>query len=203
VDICRLLCAGKAHGFTNALDKVGLHIQGGDTFKAIWDSRFRTLAAAPIKRVSIVDRFAMGQHMVCPQAQLSGLERFLRLLDADADGSRHVTIFSAWTSDLHDRTLYDLECEIRLIAQRLPAKNVKGIKLNMLPNPVFGDLSHDRFVRFNNYVWELGIGLKIFEGAFAAERSSASFKTGASVNGYRQVENDLVGHPNTRTVEIR
>lgn len=203
MDICRLLAANQATQFNEALARSGIHIESGDTFQAIWDLRFKSLAVAPIKRISIVDRYGIAQHIACPQTRLSGLERFLRLLDTSATGTRHVTLFSAWTAELYGKTIPDIEADIRLICSRLPTKNIKRIRLHMVPNAGFRDDGHDRFVRFEDYVWDIGLGLEVFEGAFAAKRSSASFKTGHSVAGYKQVEQDLAGHVDTKTAEVK
>ncbi len=206
VSVCRLLAAGQAKAFQAATALAGAHIEVGDTFQATWDARFSALAKAPIKLVSIVDRYAIGQHIACPQSKLSGLERFLRLLDNDATGQRHMTIYSAWTADLsgdNRKTIDDIEAELRVVFGRLTRKNVKRIKVFMVPNSGFRDDGHDRFVRFGDYVWDIGLGLEVFDGAFSAKRSSASFKSGIAAGGYKGVEQDLAGNGDTKSKEIR
>ncbi|MCZ2135734.1 MAG: hypothetical protein LC098_09970 [Burkholderiales bacterium] len=206
VSVCRLLAAGQANAFQAATMLAGKHIEAGDTFQATWDARFKALAKAPIKLVSIVDRYAIGQHMACPQTRLSGLERFLRLLDKDATGHRHVTIYSAWTADLsgtNRKTIDDIEAELRDVFGRLSRKNIKRIKVFMVPNTCFRDDGHDRFVRFGDYVWDIGLGLEVFDGAYSAKRSSAGFKTGTAISGYKSVEQDLAGNGDTKSREIR
>lgn len=206
VSVCRLLAGGQAQAFQAATSLAGAHIEAGETFQATWDTRFRALANAPIKLVSIVDRYAIGQHMNCPQARLSGLERFLRLVDSAATGHRHITIYSAWTADLsgeNRKTIDDIEAEQRLILGRLARKNIKRIKVLMVPNTAFRDDGHDRFVRFGDYVWDLGLGLEVFEGPFSTKRSSAGFKSGTAVGGYKTVEQDLAGNRDTKSREIR
>lgn len=206
VSVCRLIAAGHAQAFQTATALAGAHIEAGDTFQAIWDLRFKALANAPIKLVSIVDRYAIGQHIACPQTKLSGLERYLRLLDNDATGDRHVTIYSAWTADLsgeNGKTIEDIETELRQVFSRLPRKNIKRIKVFMVPNTGFRDDGHDRFIRFGIYVWDVGLGLEVFDGAFSAKRSSASFKTGTAVDGYKVVEQALAGNSGTKSMEIR
>lgn len=203
VSICRLLAAREANAFQAATTLAGKHIEAGDTFQEIWDTRFKALASAPIKLVSVVDRYAI-QHMVCPQTRLSGLERFLRLLDNDATGHRHVTIYSAWTAALSRKTIDDIETELRAVFDKLPSKNIKRIKVFMVPNPVFCEDGHDRFVRFGDFfVWDIGLGLEVFEGPFSARRSSAGFKSGMAIGGYKSVEQDLAGNDKTKFKEIR
>lgn len=203
IDICRLLAANQASQFKAALALAGKHIEAGDTFQATWDLRFKTLARAPIKKITIVDRYAITKHHEPNGGTgLSGLERFLKLLDRDANGARYITLFSAWTAELQDKKLADVEADIRLILARLPVRNIKRIKLHMVPNTGFRDDGHDRFVRFDHYVWDIGLGLEVFDGAYAAKRSSGSFKSGLLSEGYKQVEQDLAVNPKTKAVEI-
>lgn len=206
ISICRVLAANQAQFFQDAIALSGTHIEIGDTFQETWDRRFSALAKAPIKLINIVDRYAIGQHMICPQTKRSGLERFIVLLDANASGPRHVTIYSAWTSELsgeNRKTIDDIEAEMSLIFRRLPQKNVRRIKVCMAPNVSFRDDGHDRFFRFGKYVWDVGLGLKVFDGAYATERSSAGFKTGLSVAGYKQVEDDIARNAALKTCEIK
>lgn len=202
VDICRFVAVNQATQFKNALVQAGVHIEPGDTFQKIWDSRFKTLALAPIKRVSIVDRYAIEQHVFCPQTKLSGLERFLRLLDKNSNGKRYVTLYSAWTPELKEKTFNDVEEDIKLIIKKLPTNNIKHIKLYMVPNSGFRDGAHDRFIRFENFVWDIGGGLEVFEGAFAAKRSQAAFKTGEVTANYEKVEKELKAHPKAQYREL-
>lgn len=206
VSVCRLLAAGQAQPFQAATTLAGAHIETGDKFQVTWDARFKALAKAPIKLVSIVDRYAIGQHLAHTQDQLSGLERFLRLLDSDAAGQRHVTIYSAWTADIsgaNRKSIDDIETELRAVFGRLPCKSIKRIKVLMVPNTGFRDDGHDRFIRFGDYVWDIGIGLEVLDGAYSAKRSSAGFKSGTAVRGYKVVEQDLAGNVETKSREIR
>jgi hypothetical protein len=144
--------------------------------------------------------------MACPQTRLSGLERFLRLLDSDATGQRHVTIYSAWTADLsgeNRKTIEDIENELRIVFGRLSSGNIKRIKVVMVPNTGFRDDGHDRFIRFGDYVWDIGLGLEVLDGAYSTKRSSAGFKSGIAIGGYKAVEQDLAGNPDTKSREIR
>ncbi len=206
VSVCRLLVAGQAKAFQAATALAGTHIEAGDTFQVTWDARFKALAKAPIKLVSIVDRYAIGQHVACPQTRLSGLERFLRLLDTDATGQRYVTIYSAWTADLsgeNRKSIDDIEAELRVVFGRLPCRNIRRIKVLMVPNTGFRDDGHDRFIRFGDYVWDIGLGVEVLDGAYSAKRSSAGFKSGVAIGGYKGVERDLAGNIDTKSREIR
>ncbi len=204
LEICRILAAAQAKTFNRALAIAGQHIPAGQTFSELWNIRFELLAKAPIKQVAIVDRYAVSQHYDCPQDKLSGLERFFRLLDSDASGSRYVTLYSAWTPELNQKniSLKDVQTEVNTILGHLPRHAMKRVKIYMLPNSVFGHLHHDRFIRFGEYVWDIGLGLKVFEGAFSAERSTASLKVGFQVSTYKEAEEILSTDRAVRVVEI-
>lgn len=206
LEICRFVAAPHAKAFTNAGGLCGQHIHAGVPYADLWKARFAALARAPIKTVVVLDRYCVSQHYECPQHHLSGLERFLRLLDGEASGNRYVTIFSAWTAELNQRqprvTLEMIAEEVRAVCARLPRNQVRRVRLVMMPNPVFGDLHHDRFIRFGEYVWDLGIGIKVFEGPGVAETSTASFKSCLLIPSYRAAESELEQHAQARCIEV-
>ncbi len=201
MEVCRILSAAHAKTFQDAVAKSTTHIEPKETFRDIWTHRFKSLACAPIKNIAIVDRYAIEQLFNPPHQQLSGLDRFLRLLDADASGIRHVTLYSSWAKLKREIGKVGINDELRLVMDRLPRKNIKLLKVVMLPDKVFRDVSHDRFIRFDNYVWDIGIGLKVFGGAFAAERSQAAFKTGEATDSYKKIENELTYHPKAQPID--
>jgi len=191
VDICRLIASDKARQFITALKMADGHIEPGSTFQNTWDLRFKKFAFADIKRISIVDRYALSNHILHDQGQLSGLERFLRLLDEDAKGKRYITLFSANEKKLQARSIVNIKSNMQTLLNRLPEKNIKKIKVFLLPNYHFGKMSHDRFVRFGKYVWDLGVGLDVFDGGLSKTRSAATLKSWESVKSYENVENEL------------
>lgn len=195
VVVCRLQSGRHSSVVRDAEALSGAFIKPGTPYREIWDQRFRALAIAQtphLKHVSIVDRYAMEQHFHCPQAHLSGLNRFLRELDQDAMAPRYVSIYSAWTQKLGKENASDVEAEMRELVGRLPSGALKRLTVYMVPNSAFGEVSHDRFVRFGRYVWELGLGLRVLEGPVARERSSASFKVTDGI--HQKVESELSAH---------
>lgn len=193
--LCRLQTVQQA-GVVQARFSVShRNIETGERYQDIWSSRFRSLASAPsplLKRITIVDRYAIERHFrPRPQDQLSGLERFLRLLDEDAGGPRYVTLYSAWTSAIADRHARDVETEMDEALRKLRDKNLKRLTIHMVPNAVFGEIARDRYVRFHRYVWELGHGLDIFEGPAASHSCQASFKSDS--RSHSRIEEQL-GH---------
>jgi hypothetical protein len=113
--VSRLIAANNATVIKEALHASQSPIKAGERYQEIWNTRFRSISSSPspnLKKVSIVDRYAVEKHFRCPEDRLSGLERFLRLLDGDAGGTRYVTLYSAWTADLGNRNSKDVETEM-------------------------------------------------------------------------------------------
>jgi len=205
IEICRISAVEHAKTFEDAIEnKSNNHIKPKEKYTDIWKQRFKSLACAPIKHIVIVDRYSIGQLFNPPPQQLSGLDRFLRLLDMDASGLRHITLYSSWADLSREIRMPQIEENLNLIMSKLQNKKINSFKVIMLPNGAFGRLSHDRFIRFgNNFVWEIGIGLKIFEGPFTPQRSSATFKTGSVVKEFIDIEDELKKNPEAQYRQIQ
>lgn len=202
IEVCRVHAADRSTTVARARHFSGIHIEPGESYRDIWESRFRYLAEAPIKRIAVVDRYAVSRHIECPQHMLSGLERFLRLLDETSDGTKHVTVYAGWTEALRDKAIGDVAPELTAVVGRLPHRRVRLDKLFMASNSHFGDVAHDRFVRFGDYAWDIGVGISVLEGPACSERSSASFKTRNHIEGYKNVEDELAKHKDTKKWEF-
>lgn len=190
VYICRIFAANQARLFKKAKDLAQDRIYGKNISKDVWNSRFSILAKAPIKIISIVDRYALQNHMNAPQHILSGLEQFLRLLDDEATGDRYLTVYSAMPEKI---TLDDIETAMRTICMRLKKKNIKELKVHLPKGADFPKKGHDRFIRFENYVWEIGLGLEVFDDSRKHD-TNATFKTvilDKKVKVYSEVEQEL------------
>ena len=72
INVCRLQTANQAKLFQEAMRLSGTHIEAVDTYQQIWDSRFKHLAIAPIKQVSVVVSDAIPKQSLCPQARRYG-----------------------------------------------------------------------------------------------------------------------------------
>lgn len=190
VEICRFKAASRARSFDIARELSGKRIRIGETYAEIWASRFRGLAKAPITKITIVDRYALEQQFKCPQTKLSGIHRFLRELDRDAAGNRYVTLYSSRTKHFPDcaKAQEGVAAELQKIISRLPKKRIKRVIVYLAPDHEFGRLEHGRYVRFNDYIWEIDGGLEVLEGATCERASNATFKTGEFVQGYRDDE---------------
>lgn len=157
-------------------------VERGESWKKIWEERFEILIEAPgLVYVNVVDRYALAGLWSAPQSRLSGLERFLKLVKDSAKEKRYVKIFSAITRDMGPLALSEIEDELRKRCSYLSGGRLKKIDFYLLSDGEFGNISHDRFVRFGGkagagYVWDLGCGLEIFEAETAYRRSHARFE---------------------------
>jgi len=100
----------------------------------------------------------------------------------------------------------DVFQEVRDVLSRLPHGGLKKLNLYMVPNDVFAREAHGRYVRFAGtkfpgFVWDLDIGLRVFEGAGARERCKATF--GVSDGAHRRVESELQERSKADWTEIR
>jgi hypothetical protein len=200
VEVCRLHAAPVCERFQEAKGLAGRPINLKDAHQSVWDMRFAGLVSAPIKSVVVVDRYAVSRAFELGRE--SGLERLLLRIDATARSPKYVTVFSAWTNTLKGISLADIVRGMEDEWERL--RYVEQLTIWMSHSDVFGRLSHDRYIRFGQFhVWDVGLGLKIFEGPEVGERSSATFKAGSVVaEEYRIVENQLRQSKGVKTEKL-
>jgi len=122
----------------------------------IWAERFESIASMA-KNITIVDRYALSYR------ERNGLETFLVLLDGAARKA-NVTIFSAYGSRKEDVSRPDAISRLEAMSERLSRGGVGSLKLHLAPARAFGGAAHDRFVKFDHLVVEIGSGMAIFEG---------------------------------------
>ena len=180
-NICRLQAANRASAFQTAAKLAKLEIRQGETYEEIWNGRIRPLAQAQIKTVCVVDRYAVTRHFRCEKHVLSGVERFIRLLESTATSARYLTIYSAWTEEIGDMKMDDVVDEFREVFRRNAGDKIKEIKIVMIGNTEFGAESHGRFIRFGDYAWVIDTGLDVFEGPRAKAVSDSFLVSGDEV----------------------
>ncbi len=118
-------------------------------------------------------------------------------------GPRYLTLFSAFANECRQTRLPEIEESLRLILQKLSERNVNRLRLVMAPNFLFGQGAHDRFIRFGDYIWDLGLGLEIFEGPCSSGRCSATFKARMWEDDYREIEREIESHSKAVVRTIR
>ena len=203
--ICRLQSGRRA---SVVLEAEALSVRGisaNDGYQDIWDARFRSLAAtrsSEFKQVTIVDRYAMERHLnPRDRHQLSGLQRFLYLLDADAGEPRRVTLFSAWSPGLRDTRPEDVQAAIDEIMDRRPRQMIDQMTIFMVGNRDYGEVTADRYVRLGHHVWEFGHGLEVFEAGAARQWSTATFKR--KDQAHQCIEDELRRRVKPRSIKVK
>ncbi|MGD0962014.1 MAG: hypothetical protein ABSB19_19570 [Methylomonas sp.] len=117
----------------------------------------------------------------------SGLLNFLTRLAAAAGGLKHVTVYSAEIP----LAAADIETELQAVCDALPNRSIDTLSLNIIPDPVFAIAAPDSFIRFENYVWDIGCGLRLFSYPETHALTLCGFKGGAVIEAYRRIERHL------------
>ncbi len=176
-------------------------IDQGERAADIWEQRFSGLAKSRIKIVTIADRYALAHFFARSHGKACGLEKFILLLGRNSQHvGRSLTIYSAWTGDLlfdnqkkpldKRDVLRKLESELRQFLKDIQISNLK-IDVYLAPDSDFGDEQHDRHIRFDKYVWDIGTGVEIFEEPCAPRKTRTSFGDCFARDGYTKYELNL------------
>lgn len=201
--ICRLHTANRATEFLAAAKLAKSEIRKGETYDEIWNSRIKPLAQAPVKHVSVVDRYAVMRHFQCKSHVLSGIERFIRLLESTATGPRYLTIYSAWTEEIRSLSIEDINREFRYIINKNVRQHIGEINIIMVGNAEFGQESHGRFVRFDDHAWVIDVGIEVFEGPCAKVRSDSFFISGGEVREKKEREFALKACSTAKSTRVK
>ena len=133
----------------------------------LWKKRF-ALPASLAKNITIVDRFALADG-----EGINGLEAFLILLDG-VGSKTNITIFSSFGDQKLSLSEIDAQNRMAFIRQRMARGGVDEIKLFLTDSRSFGRVEHDRFLRFDHLVFEIGSGMAIFNGRQSKQSTFSS-----------------------------
>ena len=165
------------------------HIEIGEERGVMWEARFHPLAAVSGPKIAVVDRFCLKRHTedfdCSPE---SGLGNFLALLDKSLQSPKEVHLYCEWPEDA--RILEVQKSKIVELMKKLSTKNFSMIKLILAGKRVFSTLAHDRFIKFDRCVWDIGSGLDIFENEICEKFTAMSFKSPAP-DSYSRVLSNL------------
>lgn len=144
---------------------------GGIAVQKLWKERF-ALPAALARNITIVDRYTL--------VNKDGIEAFLVLLDG-AGKKTNVTIYSSYGDDKLKLSEHEAQDQVVNIRKRLARGGVGDIKLFLTDSRCFGRVEHDRFVKFDHLVVEIGSGMAVFEqrakpSTFSAKTEQAGHK---------------------------
>jgi hypothetical protein len=133
----------------------------------LWKERF-ALPSSMTRNITIVDRYALTDGEA-----VNGLEAFLILLDGAAR-KVNVTVFSSYGDE--SRCLAETEAQDRVVGirSRLARGGVGDISLFLTESRNFGRIEHDRFLKFDHLVFEIGSGMAVFNGKYAKQSTFSS-----------------------------
>ena len=126
--------------------------------KDLWQERFQPFAEHS-KDVVIVDQY------VVYDSAIEGLFRLLRLLAQSATGC-DVTIYSTVPGERErEEELRSIEKKLTDESDRLKREGrpgIKSIQIRLFPAHRFSTYAHDRHLRFDNNVFHIGRGIRVF-----------------------------------------
>lgn len=138
-------------------------IAGAANINTVWSERFKTLAKHS-KRITICDRFAFKRILddVARGAHTS-IKNLLDFLVSES-GDYYLTIFSDG-GKLDSQQKIEIENYFNGLFKPATGYSARVKRLTLISNEkkVFRKFSHDRYIRFDDYVCALGNGMTIFE----------------------------------------
>lgn len=156
------------------------------------------------QHVAVIDRYAIANFCTSLGSGESGLQRFIAQLARDALGPKYVKIFSAWDSEtLRGENIRTLRDKLSELARNVTVGTIREMELVMVPSNAFGNASHDRYIRFSDHAWELGVGLQIFEGVVTPRASTATLKCCLEYPEFGKKELALRQARGAKTIQIR
>jgi hypothetical protein len=160
VEWCRYDCADRAFHFLQAREESHRGIQAGEDVQLTWERKFKQLVARA-RHVVLVDRYALEGHLATGRTPPSGLERLLRELDALPE-SVTLTLYTQTRAN-HSRALAQL-------AAKLEVGGLREWRVRLVPEEAFVRHAHDRHLRIDRSVIQLGKGIEVLAGTqvFAA-----------------------------------
>jgi len=147
----------------------------------LWKERFARPAAL-VRNITIVDRYALADG-----ESINGLEAFFVLLDGSAKKT-NVTLFSSFGDERMNLSEDQAQNRMVAIRMRLARGGVEDIRLFLTDSRNFGRTEHDRFIKFDHLVFEIGAGMAVFNGRQAKQ---STFSAKLEQDGHRKTLKNL------------
>ena len=176
IEVARFDFADRAKAFREAEDVGGQSIEGNCKVANLWNERFGTLASYSSNLI-IVD-----QHALKDGNSINGLEHLLILLDGSARRCAvHLYCSYGYDASGNPERLEDLAEKLRAIRSKLSRGGVPRSEIHLHATH-FGDFriyAHDRYLRFDAHVFEIGVGVEVFfpsPDGCVCRRTTSAFK---------------------------
>jgi len=136
----------------------------GSNAQTIWSEKISPLAKHS-KNITIIDRYLYTRirDSLARGLTASGALGFLRML-ANSDKKFSVTIISGG-DEKNSIAYHEINNYFKINVANSPpiAKALKSLTLISNCDMFFRDYAHERFIRFDSHVCEIGLGMQIFE----------------------------------------
>ena len=165
VEAVRLRDVDISEEFSRAETLGSRPIDVGESVEDIWSRRFQRFAAHS-RHVVVVDQYAVRNN------NINGVIRLLRLLDRDARRCR-VTVYSCLGPRGGGARF--VEGRVNAEAARLRGRGVESVGVRLFRDKGFKKYAHDRHLRFDNGVFRIGRGMRIFEGDRTKDATDVQF----------------------------
>ena len=196
IEIVRTRTIDQATRFREAERQSRTTIEEGTRVGDVWKDKFADLATFA-RQIVIVDRFA-GESLAIHNA--NGLPRFLSEIDNTA---RRATVTIITACKERDSTQV-----LTALGRFNPSRGgIRKLKLFVAPDNYFKGGprnanqggAHDRYVRFDYVVVNLGTGLSVFDGSQVARH--CSFGTGKIESVHKEIESQLQQYADSTEVD--
>ncbi|MCY3694030.1 MAG: hypothetical protein OXG77_02320 [Chloroflexi bacterium] len=176
----RLWDIDASESFSRANQLANDPIRVGDSIRDVWEERFQSVACHS-KTVVVVDAYAARRN------NINGILRLLAFLDRDANNCP-VTLYSSM--DPNSPNLQQIRSRIGSAVANFSGGGIAWLQLLLYRDSDFKMYSHDRHLRFDNSVFRIGRGLRVFERSNASEASDVALVT-LEPGAREQKESDL------------
>lgn len=159
-EICRYDFADRTVSLTRARGEAHQGIPAGETVQSTWERKLKRLLSCA-RHVVLVDRYALEGHMAPNRTPPSGLERLLRELDALPDRV---------TFTLYTQPRANYKRALERLAEQYTGGGLREWRVRLVADEVFSRYAHDRHLRVDRALVQLGKGIEVLAGihVFAA-----------------------------------
>lgn len=167
IEVARVLCLCEAPSALRARHEASRELERGTMREQIWEERFEPLVRYS-RQLVVVDRYCGVDALRHASDRASGLEFVLRQIwRKDLRVKIMMASPRANPGQDHDDVLAAFRGAIVEMADRLAMQlgpRSRDLEIIRLRDKTFGEMSHDRYLRFSSWVYRLDVGLESFSG---------------------------------------
>ena len=186
IEIARYDSFLMAQTVSSALRLRQTNILSGERLGKVWTDRLEPYARRS-RHITIVDAYCGARQS---QRRYGGLHGFFQRIDGLGGPGSSLTVICAVGTELRCN-----ESDCKLAVENAWRTNsgrggIRALELRMIPDYEFREYFHERYIRFDNTVIELGSGLQLFEESLVERTTTFAIKDVIDA-GAREVEKRL------------